>query len=107
MDEKEKARRDFWDEYKLDELPPKEAGAMCFSWVKGFDKGRGMAGGKGAGVSIANHNGGTTRFSPKSDGATTGYINKVNESAELALGLSVIALTISVVALITVVVHLF
>ena len=120
MSEKEKARRDFWDEYELDKLPPAEAAAMCFGWVKGFDKGCEMASQSARKDEPAD---GNVRFTPKSDGTITGsFIAKEaqvysssagdgkktsqdNVSNEFVFGLALIALTISIAALITVVVH--
>ncbi len=123
MDDKEKARRDFWDEYKLNERPVMEAGAMCFGWMIGFDKGHDITGGKDAEVSVSNPDDGNTQFVPKSDEAMTGDImaqekNGYSHSdkcpgksdgggglAELAFMMAAIALTISGVALVTLIVQ--
>ena len=104
MSEEKKAWVEFCEEQQLDNHLPFVRNLAWVAWRRAFDMGYRLA-------SEATHEGTPDNdnpcYVPKSDGATTGYIKKVNESAEFALGLSVIALTISVVALITTVVHLF
>lgn len=120
MDEKEKARRDFWDEYNLDERPAMEAGAMCFGWMRGFDKGHEMA---TKDAQKDDPDDGNTQFVPKSDEVMTGDITVQEKKvyslsdecpgkrdgdgglAELAFVMAAIALTISGVALVTLIVQ--
>ena len=120
MSEEKKAWAEFARENRLDEHPLDVVNLVWAAWRRAFDTSREMASQSARKDEPAD---GNVRFIPKSDGTITGsFIAKEaqvysssagdgkktsqdNVSNKLVFGLALIALTISIAALITVVVH--